>query len=384
LNLLFRNAVLVALLCGGEAPLSGQDLAGGRHMQVDLSEQELPVTETLRIGSVDGSLPSRLSRVIALAVSPQRGEVLVLDGLERSVSVFDTAGRFLRSWGREGGGPGEFRDQVVGMAVARDSVLVADVSTVHIFDLSGTLLESFPAATRLAVTTPFGVWPTAEGWTIGMREVEPGVTGSSPHQRFYALDLPREELIHPWLHQLPRRAGRTNDPLRHTPLAVVSHDGLIIGAPSASYELLWTGTGDEIRRRIEYRVPPVPYPPGVRRAQEEVMLNACDESRAPQLCLARTRDYVADLKGVAPPPSRPAIEKIIVGRGRILIGRGDLDDTPHIRGNGTAFDLLDGDGMSLGRLSLPPRFTPMWLDESSIWGVVLDSLDVPFVLRLTY
>src|SRR5690554_2302063 len=67
------------------------------------------LTETLRIGAIDGS--SALSRISSLAVSHDGKLLYVAQPQEHTIRVFDAAtGAALASFGKGGEGPGEFRD----------------------------------------------------------------------------------------------------------------------------------------------------------------------------------------------------------------------------------------------------------------------------------
>ena len=80
-------------------------------------------TPTLTLGGADEGLASfyQLSRS-NIAVGPA-GDLYVLDRSDHRVVVFDTAGRHLRTLGREGGGPGEIQRFPSGLVVAPDGVV---------------------------------------------------------------------------------------------------------------------------------------------------------------------------------------------------------------------------------------------------------------------
>ena len=96
-------AVLVASQFGAQSagPLR-LDLVAS-YGSADLSDSTKPLSGTdrrLQAGELGG---------VSGAVEGQKGEVFVLDPVNKKVAVFDKDGVYLRAFGREGEGPGEFR-----------------------------------------------------------------------------------------------------------------------------------------------------------------------------------------------------------------------------------------------------------------------------------
>ena len=101
----------------------------------------LEPVEELRIGSADGA-PETQFAFISAVVDDADGAMWLYDPRNYRISVFDAQGRFLRAFGRRGDGPGEFSQSVTGLALLRDTVLVADLNRVSAFDRSGNLLQT--------------------------------------------------------------------------------------------------------------------------------------------------------------------------------------------------------------------------------------------------
>ena len=72
------------------------------------------------------SAESDFSDISAVAIGAE-GEVLVLDGKECRVLVFDTKGKLLRRFGRKGQGPGELSGPI-GVAVTPGNEILVDDS----------------------------------------------------------------------------------------------------------------------------------------------------------------------------------------------------------------------------------------------------------------
>ncbi len=114
------------------------------------------VVEELRIGAPDGSGPDVLGDISALA-EDVGGQIWALEAREQTFKVFDRAGRFVRTVGRQGGGPGEFR-QVAGVARTRDQhLVVVDFmgARISVIDTAGVLVRSYPTTAAFAVIP----WP---------------------------------------------------------------------------------------------------------------------------------------------------------------------------------------------------------------------------------
>lgn len=82
------------------------------------------------------------------------GETYALSGLGNDVRIFSPTGKFLRSWGRQGEGPGEFQGPI-DHAVARDTVAITDGGRVHFFDLRGGLLNSVWPGRQMGLYSAF-------------------------------------------------------------------------------------------------------------------------------------------------------------------------------------------------------------------------------------
>ncbi|MEO5800824.1 MAG: 6-bladed beta-propeller, partial [Gemmatimonadales bacterium] len=80
------------------------------HYPVVRSLGEAPTESAKLVAVVDGSVSSQEFGSIRSVLLAADGSLYVADPSNRVVSVFDSAGRFVRQLGREGRGPGEYRD----------------------------------------------------------------------------------------------------------------------------------------------------------------------------------------------------------------------------------------------------------------------------------
>ena len=121
-----------------------------------------PERARIRIGLQDAEQREGAIGIITAARLSGSGRyVVVLDVIEPYVKIFDHSGRFVRSFGRKGEGPGELPHPTA-LAVDGDtSVLVADATgRVIAFDLTGHLLDETqePRTVPLAATSACGDW----------------------------------------------------------------------------------------------------------------------------------------------------------------------------------------------------------------------------------
>ena len=168
-----RRISFLALLFGNYAGVPASLVA----RQAD---QELPVVyrvsgePRLQIGSADDD-STAFFRIID-AIRLRDGGFLVVDGDLQALKFFDSRGAYLKSLGREGDGPGEFRGlyRVAELEDGRIAALDLALARVTIFSTDGDPDHTYQIPRWLDGTRK-GVEPRAllgNGSVIGMREVE--------------------------------------------------------------------------------------------------------------------------------------------------------------------------------------------------------------------
>jgi len=100
------------------------------------------VVENLRLGTPHEDAPDLFGNVAAVEVDAE-GRIWVLDDRELEIRIFDREGRYVRTVGREGGGPGEFRAPQAIHQAPNGNFWVPDPrnNRISIFDTSGAYVE---------------------------------------------------------------------------------------------------------------------------------------------------------------------------------------------------------------------------------------------------
>ena len=124
----FAAALLVG--CSVEAAIGPAaeviDSAGVRIVTYDLTDVVVPTYANvgeydLGIGVLDGSAEYTFSSIIDVRISDD-GSIIVSDGGDAEIRVFDSNGLYSRTLGRRGGGPGEFAAGPLIAGIAGDTV----------------------------------------------------------------------------------------------------------------------------------------------------------------------------------------------------------------------------------------------------------------------
>jgi len=100
----------------------------------------------LTIGVEDGEEPYVLSGFDAVS-EDEAGHIYLSNQRDREIKIFDSAGSFVRKFGRQGGGPGEFNSNYWGWfdvtPVGDDYLTVEDLPSLRVFDREGNYETSF-------------------------------------------------------------------------------------------------------------------------------------------------------------------------------------------------------------------------------------------------
>ncbi|HEX5829740.1 MAG TPA: 6-bladed beta-propeller [Gemmatimonadaceae bacterium] len=101
------------------------------------------IVEELRIGSEDAEGPEMFGSIADLDVDTL-GRVYVLEGQTQELRVFDSTGAHVRTIGRKGAGPGEFRNATAVRLRGDGTFWVVDPGNARfsLFDTSGTYLRA--------------------------------------------------------------------------------------------------------------------------------------------------------------------------------------------------------------------------------------------------
>jgi hypothetical protein len=108
--------------------------------------QPVEMVEELSIGVFEGADEVMFGSINSMAVDDDGG-IYAFDSQVRALRYFDAEGNYIRTLGREGGGPGEYSDFVSALAVRRDGkVVLADVGNARLtlYEPDGTVAAHWP------------------------------------------------------------------------------------------------------------------------------------------------------------------------------------------------------------------------------------------------
>ncbi len=332
--------------------------------------QQWQLVEDLRIGTASGAESEFFGVVYDLDVDAA-GRIYVLDGQAQSVRVFDHEGRYVRTIGRKGAGPGEFRN-AIGMAWDGLSRLwVADVATgrYSLFDTAGGYVTAYHRPIGMSLTMI--PWPGR--FDIAGRLYD--VTGSRANPldalllRFDSTRGSYDTLALPTFATVSRSSGSPGG----------SHRSLGLSSP----RFLWSldGRGDVwFALASEYRI-------FVQTAEGDtirVIERPYDRRRLTEReKLVMTERLGSDRRRQGSDPgSLPAMKAALTGievddAGYLWVRRTELWE------NGAdTFDLFDPAGRYLGVVDNKLKVTwPMVIRGDALYAVSLDQDEVPRVVR---
>lgn len=380
-------SVLLLVACGSsERQQSEADVA---------KTPEFVAEQELRIGSVDD--PDLGFSHIGGIVVDAGGVMYVLESQDRQIRVYDEQGRRLRTIGRQGDGPGEFRNATL-IGLRHDTLAVGDLNLgrVTFFTRTGELLETLlmpplwlqpiPGVSVMAAPVRF----RGDGFATNIvRTIMP------PEPRSDSFWVPQVVLdrrgqitdtlrLERWgLFWSRIRVGNRDVNLPSGPSAAPLYidgqeDTYVIDRPVAAVRnraaftvTRMTAAGDTVYQRgIRYR--PLTFP-------AEVMDSIVAQAVRPHLRnqAADSGTIAAAIRGAMSLPAyQPPIAQGRIGADDVLWLRLHDEGAEQQR-----WVLLGPDGRLLGGLSLPRGVMIHWSSGERAWAAVRDEFDVPWLVR---
>ncbi|MGW8266747.1 MAG: 6-bladed beta-propeller [Longimicrobiales bacterium] len=339
----------------------------------------------LSIGTLDGSEETQLVSVSAAARKTD-GSIVVVDRGVNAVRLYDSGGRFVKTLGRGGSGPGEYLDPVSVSIGPGDTVTVWDSRLFRAtrFDPSGELVavETLDLG-RVARAVEPPLYPgsveiLADGsFLVRLIEKSGKVQPSGLFRpRSGALRVARDLLSIDTLMFFGDTAKVTVDaPFGRYPIApplaegpTLTHRGnppRICVGDRAVPEILCLGP-DGARRQVGWEPEPAPITDEEVREWREANLRLFGEK-------LREEDILRMLDQVPIPPVRPAFSGITLDEELNLW----VKSGPAQRGDPPSVDYLvfDPDGAFLGAVALPP-IQLLEVGADYVMGVYRDELEV--------
>jgi hypothetical protein len=352
--------------------VAGQAWDAPREIQIDLS-----------IGALEGPEETMFGRISAIAVD-SLGGVYVYDAQVPAIRYFDAEGSFVRQVGRDGAGPGEYLDAVLGMALRSDGRLqIRDArnSRVTLYHPDGSYSGQWLVASGLFTSQAMFLDRNdhtylkilqeqpqrGQAWKIGLLHYDPA--GSL-----------MDTIPDPWVPDAPGDGGGSLSPTKQW---TFGPDGSMIVGVNGTYQF-------EIRRpdgavtRIERDVPPIPV--------SDAEYDAYEARR--QYMIRTQGQFMTTLPGETG-RVKPAYRGLYASpSGRIWVHLyGPVEPKPDYEPAAEGqrpvwpfiehklYDVFEPDGTYLGQVRAPQDVDIHLFGDEVIWGVRTGEMEEGYVVR---
>ncbi len=304
-----------------------------------------PITEIASLAP-DGDV--QLQRPVG-ATRLSDGTIVVADAGLHTVGYFDAAGRKVRSRGREGAGPGEFRGLEWMGQCGRDSVTIWDRGNARmtVLDAAGAVVREGPTPASPTVTSRVVYTACSRTGTIGFVSMPMRMDPALPVQRSDAAIT----IVRPGAEPralgdgiasgefVVRGGGGIPRPLGHTTTIALAGDQVYVGTGDSAAVLVYGAQGAPPRRIDVPSAADRPVRSGqFDRAVDDVLL------LVPPQAATAVRTMLADVPRVERLPHYSALR---TDRG------GNLWIIQAAAGDPTRLIAVDTAGRTLGTLELP-------------------------------
>ena len=374
-----RHAIAAAVLtlalaaaCAGEPDRAN---AGGgaasRRIEASalarLPEWQLDSTLVV-IGAREGSAPYLLHRA-GLPQTLRSGRIVVPNN-QTEIRWYDSTGAYIRTTGQKGQGPGDFVQLWNVHPIEGDTILATDASgRISVFDSAGRFVRSYAGPNA---DYPVGVHWLPDRSMVFSRGSErrqrlaPGDTGvvldSILLLRLRAPDVPADTVARVkgwWRYLLPYKSYMT---LRFSgaPLLAAGASGIVV-AHGDEFTLRWFDTSGRPMRDIRVEVNP-----------ERVPGSMIEDFRAEVAASNRRIEQGGETApNVRIPHAEhlPIITRVVMDRGgRTWVRRGASDEAPE-----AAWIVFDSTAMPLARVTTPAGFVVSDAGQDYVLGRFMDA-----------
>ncbi len=343
---------------------------------------ELPARDEWTI-ALDGAvrMADDFSR-IRYAIRLEDGRIVVADGDSRTLRFFDAEGASLGVTGRQGGGPGEFRDISFMSRWPGDSILVWDLQQrrLSLHDDQGTLVRTFAPATSTDV--PFGnvrgVFGDgsmlATGFVAGGGPQPGRQRSASPAYHFQpdgSLDVAYPFMVSGEGFFEVFENGGFSAIAALFPRSTMLYAGreILVEADNERFDLRIRTPSGELQRSIRRAGQTPPITSALRQAAVEHALETMPNAAA------RDRRRPT-LETMEVPAFLPAFDRVHVDRMDHLW----VEEYATIPPERSTWFVFAPDGTLVARATMPHRLTPMEIGRDYLLGVHRDELDVEEVV----
>jgi hypothetical protein len=364
----------------GRSLATRETLANGAVMVTYSALPALPVDSlipNIRIGKVDGEPWETFGQIRALEAGPD-GTIYVLDYQASEVRAFDATGAFVATLARRGQGPGEIR-QANGMVLASDG-------TLWVQDHSARAIVGLAADGREVARHPMLV--SGYGFEWGAAIDGSGVIRQTWNHSDRTPGAPR---VFGYLE------GRSRSYLKSYDLGTRAYDSIYLGEQLRPY--LSIDNGD--RSYTNTAAPFSPQGLSVIDRLGSIWVASSNDYRITRIDTPADTALIIDVPLVGPlitgeerssaerlferagatpsiPERKPVLSRLLTDdEGRLWVERALVPDQPR------HLDAFDREGEFLGSMTLPINtnyLTPV-IRDGHIYAVVLDELDVSYVIR---
>ena len=388
------------------------DTIVARTTGIDDSAAIHTVVSEIAIGELDGADEYTFGGINELEVAPD-GRIYVFDRQVPALREYDTAGKYVRTLGSKGKGPGEY-EQANGVAVHRDGrVVLWDAGTAHInvYRPDGSFMTSWPLPGGAGFYTSGAVFVDTAGNTYARTRIAdpPKENAAATGRMFGTTGLVKWDSAGKIVDSL-----FPPDPTVEPQTLVATQKGgtsMTFVPYSARHSWAWNPLGYFVSAQSDRYAVTIASPAGrlrrIERDASEVPMGGDERAYYEERTTAQMRstDPTWRWSGPSIPSHKGAIASLATGDdGRIWVAvaqpgqrvpESELPPPPSVRvGDPNAirmppvrwrdplvYDVFEPDGTYLGRVPAPPKTTFRTMRGDQIWGVQRDSLDVEQVVR---